>query len=215
MGDSRKSPQAGFPKTAKHLCMSCVLGGGGREGQKQDIILSPPSGSSPFDLGKTATGKRGRRRQGCWLAGFPSRPPPPPPHQLVPGPASSPEAGGSWLRNSGQVQAEPANPRFLLSWIPVPGEPPSFISVTPHTTSSVLIQWRVRPGKGRVVPEPASEAGTCLPLVPVSEGQWQVTGLRVVGMPTADPLSRAVGRSLSTAPWEGRQDGRAGTGHLG
>uniref|UniRef100_A0A8C4PUR6 Sidekick cell adhesion molecule 1 n=1 Tax=Equus asinus asinus TaxID=83772 RepID=A0A8C4PUR6_EQUAS len=26
----------------------------------------------------------------------------------------------------------------------VPGEPPSFISVTPHTTSSVLIQWQVR-----------------------------------------------------------------------
>lgn len=34
---------------------------------------------------------------------------------------------------------------FLLSWISVPGEPPSFVSVTPHTTSSVLIQWQVRP----------------------------------------------------------------------
>ena len=61
-----------------------------------------------------------------------------------PGPASSPAPGEGWLRDSGQVQPGPANPGFLLSWIPVPGEPPSSVSVTPHTTSSVLIQWQVR-----------------------------------------------------------------------
>ena len=89
------------------------------------------------------------------------------------------------LQTGSQVQAEPGNPHFLLSCITGLGEPPSFVSVTPLTTSSVLIQWQVRAGKGRVFPELVSGAGTC-PQDPVtaSECWWQVRGHHVVGVPT-------------------------------
>uniref|UniRef100_A0A7N5KPD5 Uncharacterized protein n=1 Tax=Ailuropoda melanoleuca TaxID=9646 RepID=A0A7N5KPD5_AILME len=50
------------------------------------------------------------------------------------------------LQTGSQVQAEPGNPCFLLSCITGLGEPPSFVSVTPLTTSSVLIQWQGHPG---------------------------------------------------------------------
>ena len=89
------------------------------------------------------------------------------------------------LQSGSQVQAEPGNPHFLLSCITGLGEPPSFISVKPHTTSSVLIQWQVRAGKGRVFPELVLGAGTYLPdPMTASEGGWQVRGHHVVGVPT-------------------------------
>lgn len=52
-------------------------------------------------------------------------------------------AGESCGPSSRGAQAEPPNP-CLLSRVAVPGEPPSSVSVTPHTPSSVLIQWQVR-----------------------------------------------------------------------
>lgn len=43
----------------------------------------------------------------------------------------------------GQVPTDPLI-LVLRPWISVPGEPPTCVSVTPHTTSSVLVQWQVR-----------------------------------------------------------------------
>lgn len=50
----------------------------------------------------------------------------------------APPGGGGWpQRRRAALQLR------LLSVHSVPGEPPSSVSVTPHTTSSVLIQWQV------------------------------------------------------------------------
>lgn len=187
MWDNRKATQPGFPgKRARHLCVSPCGSAGGQGGIKAGhylvtsiriwSLLSGREQSPQAEKGIHLQGKEGSRD-----VGLPASPPPKP----VPGPASQSKPGRSWLRNGGQVQAEPANPLFLLSWIPVPGEPPSFVSVTPHTTSSVLIQWRVRPGKGRVFPGPTSEAEPAhLPgPVSASEGRWRVRRHRVVGVP--------------------------------
>ena len=61
------------------------------------------------------------------------------------------EGVACWLVESGPRQARSAgpsstsNPRCFP--LLVPGEPPRSVSVTPRTTSSVLIQWQVRPGE--------------------------------------------------------------------
>lgn len=51
--------------------------------------------------------------------------------------------GSSASQVQGQAPTDPLIP-ILRPWISVPGEPPTCVSVTPHTTSSVLVQWQVR-----------------------------------------------------------------------
>lgn len=73
------------------------------------------------------------------------------------------ESRAGWLRAGGDrpgvlARARPLTPAASLL-LPVPGEPPRSVSVTPRTTSSVLIQWQVRPGDPTVLCEPRSLRG--------------------------------------------------------
>lgn len=72
------------------------------------------------------------------------------------------EGAACWLVESGRGPGPgvPGRARRLTPaaslLLPVPGEPPRSVSVTPRTTSSVLIQWQVRPGDPTVLCEPRS-----------------------------------------------------------
>lgn len=70
------------------------------------------------------------------------------------------ESRAGWLRAGGDrprvlARAQCLTPAASLL-LPVPGEPPRSVSVTPRTTSSVLIQWQVRPRDPTVLCEPRS-----------------------------------------------------------
>lgn len=130
---------------------------------------------------------------GCWLLGLPgSRElalPPPHTGELARCPPST---------------GEPTHPHFLLPWTAVPGEPPSFVSVTPHTTSSVLVQWQVRAGTPRV----SCGARSC-----GSVGSWHLPGRVRVERGRGDtPAAQVALRPMREAVSMTSQTGKQGCG---